>query len=74
MWRFQRMVSHVGQQLKHGQVNRFSVLNMVLFSVGIKRELQTLREEIKTLTGQIQKKLKSEFALTSCASLLGLNL
>lgn len=27
---------------------------------GMKKELQTLRDEIKTLAGQIQKKLKSE--------------
>lgn len=47
---------------------------MLLFSVVMKRELQTLREEIKTLASQIQRKLKSEFSLTSCVCLLGLNL
>lgn len=52
----------------------FSVSNMLLFRLGMKRELQTLREEIKTLAGQIQGKLKSEFSLTSCVSSLGLNL
>lgn len=30
------------------------------FSVGMKKELQTLRDEIKTLAGQIQRKLKGE--------------
>lgn len=51
-----------------------TVPNMLLFSVVMKKELQTLREEIKTLAGQIQRKLKSESSLTSCVSLLGLNL
>ena len=54
--------------------NLLSVPNMLLSSVGMKRELQTLREEIKTLAGQIQRKLKSEFCLNSCRSFLGLNL
>lgn len=48
----------------------FTVPNMLLFSVVMKKELQTLREEIKTLAGQIQRKLKSESSLTSCVSLL----
>lgn len=30
--------------------------------LGMKKELQTLREEIKTLAGQIQRKLKSEYS------------
>lgn len=35
--------------------------NDSLLGSGMKKELQTLREEIKTLASQIQRKLKSEF-------------
>lgn len=39
------------------------VLNMLFFPLGLgmKKELQTLRDEIKTLASQIQRKLKSEY-------------
>lgn len=40
--------------------------NSWCLSAGMKKELQTLREEIKTLAGQIQRKLKGELSLMSC--------
>lgn len=60
----------------HCTLKLCSVLNMLQFSVGMKKELQTLREEIKTLTGQIQRKLKGEFLLNCRERLFffGLNL
>lgn len=69
------VVNKGGQELSSAcRLKLFSVPNTLPLSVGMKRELQTLREEIKTLAGQIQRKLKSEFSLTSPVSLLGLNL
>lgn len=44
--------------------------DLPLSSAGMKRELQTLREEIKTLAGQIQRKLKGGFSQTLRVSLL----
>lgn len=69
---------HSRTRLKDGQEQAsacrrkdFRLLNMLLSSLGMKRELQTLREEIKTLAGQIQRKLKSEFSRTSPVYSLG---
>lgn len=47
-----RMVSDLENKQK-------TVLGVALPEEGMKRELQTLRDEIKTLAGQIQRKLKS---------------
>lgn len=54
-----------GRSLLH-KLKLCGALNSLYFSVGMKKELQTLREEIKTLAGQIQRKLKGEFSLISC--------
>uniref|UniRef100_H2TV55 Syntaxin 4 n=1 Tax=Takifugu rubripes TaxID=31033 RepID=H2TV55_TAKRU len=43
-----------------------TVLGVALPEDSMKKELQTLREEIKTLAGQIQRKLKGEFSLIPC--------
>lgn len=56
-------MSLTAQSLLTHTLKLCSVLNMLQFSVGMKKELQTLREEIKALVGQIQRKLKGEFSL-----------
>ncbi|XP_068162360.1 syntaxin-4 [Antennarius striatus] len=52
MHSLKRMVSELENKQK-------TVLGVALPEDGMKKELQTLREEIKTLAGQIQRKLKS---------------
>ncbi|CAG00636.1 unnamed protein product, partial [Tetraodon nigroviridis] len=61
-----RMVSDLENKQK-------TVLGVALPEDGMKRELQVLREEIKTLAGQIQRKLKGEFSHTLCVSLWSFN-
>lgn len=57
-------VLHIISQTNSAKLSDLSNLFAIclfLSGLGMKKELQTLRDEIKMLAGQIQKKLKSEY-------------